>query len=307
MENSFQTKKEILMNIILYERKQKAIKISSFLKNKLVQNIKIKKFILQQKILNNILLLQKNFRGYLIRKKITDYLSKIRTSYLIKTGIQEKIKNLQMIVFFNNKNKIFNFIYDNFFQNFILFMERTDVQKRQYKIQFICDGRVIIDPQFPTKEENGMYINIIDFRHVEEIEDKKREENNKLIKKCVKYLKRKELSLLSKSYIDTYLKSEIKAKESSTFSESDDIEDNNSLNSLNHSAKKLRKKRSDSDILRSSLSNSTHYRKRKYGSFKKLTKIKGILKQGRRGISKTNSDINNDNRRVSFGWRDESY
>ena len=302
MENSYLAKKDILMNIILYERKQKAMKISSFLKNKLVQNIKIKKFILQQKILNNILLLQKNFRGYLIRKKITDYLSKIRTSYLIKTGIQEKIKNLQMIVFFNNKNKIFNFIYDNFFQNFILFMERTNVQKRQYKIQFICDGRVIIDPQFPTKEENGMYINIIDFRNVEEIEGKKREENIKLIKNCVKYLKRKELSVLPKSYIDTYLKNEIKRKESSTFSESEDSE-------LNHSTNTLKKKKSDTDILRKkkSFSNSARYKSKKFGSFKKLVKIKGILKQSRRSISKTNSDINNNTRRVSFGWRDESY
>ena len=306
MENSYQTKKDILMNIILYERKQEAIKISSFLKNKLVQNIKIKKFILQQKILNNIILLQKNLRGYLIRKKITDYLSKIRTSYLIKTGIQEKIKNLQMIVFFNNKNKIFNFIYDNFFQNFILFMERTNVQKRQYKIQLICDGRVIIDPQFPTKEENGMYINIIDFRNVEEIEEKKREENIKLIKNSVKYLKSKNLSILPKSYIDSYLKNENKVKETSTYSESDE---NDSIELSNSSLSKLKKKKSDTDILRKSFSSSTHYRTRKFGSFKKIIKIKGILKQSRRSISKTNSDINNNNnkRRVSFGWRDESY
>ena len=284
MENSYQTKKDILMNIILYERKQEAIKISSFLKNKLVQNIKIKKFILQQKILNNIILLQKNLRGYLIRKKITDYLSKIRTS----------------------KNKIFNFIYDNFFQNFILFMERTNVQKRQYKIQFICDGRVIIDPQFPTKEENGMYINIIDFRNVEEIEEKKREENIKLIKNSVKYLKSKNLSILPKSYIDSYLKNENKVKETSTYSESDE---NDSIELSNSSLSKLKKKKSDTDILRKSFSSSTHYRTRKFGSFKKIIKIKGILKQSRRSISKTNSDINNNNnkRRVSFGWRDESY
>ena len=103
MESSYLQKKEIVINIILYERKQKAIKISSYLKNKINQNIKIKKLVLRQKILENILLIQKNFRGYLIRKKVTDYLSKIRTSYLIKSGIEEKIKNLQMLVFFNKK------------------------------------------------------------------------------------------------------------------------------------------------------------------------------------------------------------
>ena len=303
MENSYQQKKEILMNIILYERKQQAIKISSFLKNKLIQKIKLKKFILQQRINNNIILLQKNFRGYLIRKKITDYISKIRTSYLIKTGIEEKIKNLQMIVFFNNKNKIFNFTYDKFFQNFILFMDRTNVQKRQYKIQFICDGKVIIDPQFPTQEENGMYINIIDFKNVKEIEEKRREENMVLIKTCVKNLKKKGLSVLPKSYIESYLKNERRFKDENIYSEGDDNDDDNETT---RSINKLRKKKSDSDILRNFSSSNSNLRRRKFGSFKKLAKIKGILKTPSRSISKNNSDLNND-RRVSFGWREESF
>ena len=303
MENSYQQKKEILMNIILYERKQQAIKISSFLKNKLIQKIKLKKFILQQRINNNIILLQKNFRGYLIRKKITDYISKIRTSYLIKTGIEEKIKNLQMIVFFNNKNKIFNFTYDKFFQNFILFMDRTNVQKRQYKIQFICDGKVIIDPQFPTQEENGMYINIINFKNVKEIEEKRREENMVLIKTCVKNLKKKGLSVLPKSYIESYLKNERRFKDENIYSEGDDNDDDNETT---RSINKLRKKKSDSDILRNFSSSNSNLRRRKFGSFKKLAKIKGILKTPRRSISKNNSDLNNG-RRVSFGWREESF
>ena len=302
MDYSYQQKKDILINIILYERKQKAIKISSFLKNKLIQKIKLKKFILQQRINNNIILLQKNFRGYLIRKKITDYISKIRTSYLIKTGIEEKIKNLQMIVFFNNKNKIFNFTYDKFFQNFILFMDRTNVQKRQYKIQFICDGKVIIDPQFPTQEENGMYINIIDFKNVKEIEEKRREENMVLIKTCVKNLKKKGLSVLPKSYIESYLKNERRFKDENIYSEGDDNDDNETTRSIN----KLRKKKSDSDILRNFSSSNSNLRRRKFGSFKKLAKIKGILKTPRRSISKNNSDLNNG-RRVSFGWREESF
>ena len=304
MDYSYQQKKEILMNIILYERKQQAIKISTFLKNKLVQKIKLKKFILEQKINNNIILLQKNFRGFLIRKKITDYISKIRTSYLIKTGIEEKIKNLQMIVFFNNKNRIFNFTYDTFFQNFILFMDRTNVQKRQYKIQFICDGKVIIDPQFPTQEENGMYINIIDFKHVKEIEETRREENMILIKNSVKNLKKKGLSVLTKYYIDSYLKNEKGFKDENVYSEGDDNDDDNEIT---RSTNKIRKKKSDSDIQRNfSSSNANNFRRRKFGSFKKLAKIKGILRTSRRSMSKNNSDLNND-RRVSFGWREESF
>jgi len=299
MESSYLQKKEIVINIILYERKQQAMKISSFLKNKINQNIKIKKFILRQKILDTILLIQKNFRGYLIRKKVTDYLSKIRTSYLIKSGIEENIKNLQMIVFFNNKNKIFDFYYDKFFEKFIFFLDRTKVQKHQYKIQFICDGRVIIDPQFPTtSDENGMYINIIDFDLVKRTENKHREENNILIKECCDYLKKNNLSVLPKSFVESYLKSE-KNKNDGDYLYDD--------NELTRSMNLIKKENSDSKVQRnlSNLSNSTHFEMRAIKSFKKIHKLRGILKQGRRNMFKNNSDINQ--RKVSFGWREESF
>ena len=299
MESSYLQKKEIVINIILYERKQQAMKISSFLRSKLDQNVKIKKYILRQKILETILLIQKNFRGYLIRKKVTDYLSKIRTSYLIKSGIEDNIKNLQMIVFFNNKNKIFDFYYDKFFGKFIFFLDRTKVQKHQYKIQFICDGRVIIDPQFPTtSDDNGMYINIIDFDLVKRTENKHREENNILIKECCDYLKKNNLSVLPKSFVESYLKSE-KNKNDGDYLYDD--------NELTRSMNLIKKENSDSKVQRnlSNLSNSTHFEMRAIKSFKKIHKLRGILKQGRRNMFKNNSDINQ--RKVSFGWREESF
>ncbi len=299
MDSSYIQKKDIVINIILYERKQQAMKISSFLKNKINQNVKIKKYLLQQKIIEAIILIQKNIRGYFIRKKITDYLSKIRTSYLIKSGIEENIKNLQMIVFFTNKNKIFDFYYDKFFNKFIFFMDRTKVQKPQYKIQFICDGRVIIDPQFPTTEENGMYINIIDFDSVKKLEAKHREENNVLIKNCCNYLKNNNLSVLPKSFVEAYLNSEKNKNDGSYLY--DDNELTRSMNSI------LKKKKSDSIVQRnlSSSLNQRRFKMRDFKSFKKIPKLKGILKRSKRNIFKNNSDTNQ--RRVSFGWREESF
>jgi hypothetical protein len=275
------------------------MKISSFLKNKINQNVKIKKYLLQQKIIEAIILIQKNIRGYFIRKKITDYLSKIRTSYLIKSGIEENIKNLQMIVFFTNKNKIFDFYYDKFFNKFIFFMDRTKVQKPQYKIQFICDGRVIIDPQFPTTEENGMYINIIDFDSVKKLEAKHREENNVLIKNCCNYLKNNNLSVLPKSFVEAYLNSEKNKNDGSYLY--DDNELTRSMNSI------LKKKKSDSIVQRnlSSSLNQRRFKMRDFKSFKKIPKLKGILKRSKRNMFKNNSDTNQ--RRVSFGWREESF
>ena len=299
MDSSYIQKKDIVINIILYERKQQAMKISSFLKNKINQNVKIKKYLLQQKIIEAIILIQKNIRGYFIRKKITDYLSKIRTSYLIKSGIEENIKNLQMIVFFTNKNKIFDFYYDKFFNKFIFFMDRTKVQKPQYKIQFICDGRVIIDPQFPTTEENGMYIYIIDFDSVKKLEAKHREVNNVLIKNCCNYLKNNNLSVLPKSFVEAYLNSEKNKNDGSYLY--DDNELTRSMNSI------LKKKKSDSIVQRnlSSSLNQRRFKMRDFKSFKKIPKLKGILKRSKRNMFKNNSDTNQ--RRVSFGWREESF
>jgi hypothetical protein len=298
MESSYAQKKEIVINIILYERKQQAMKISSFLKNKINQNVKIKKYLLRQKILENILLIQKNFRGYIIRKKVTDYLSKIRTSYLIKSGIEENIKNLQMIVLFhNNKNKIFDFYYDKFFERFIFFMDRTKVQKNKYNIQFICDGRVIIDPQFQTtSDEKGMYTNVIDFNSVKSKENEHREKNNKLIRECCEYLKKNNLSVLPKSFVESYLNAE-KNKNDGNYLY-DDNEVTRSMKIVSSDSKMPRQ-------LSSSLSNSTKFEMRAFKSFRKIPKLRGILKQSRRNMIKNNSDINQ--RRVSFGWREESF
>ena len=302
MESSYSQKKEIVINIILYERKQQAMKISSFIKKTINRKVKIKKNIIQQKILDNILLIQKNFRGYLIRKQITDYLSKIRTSYLIKSGIEENIKNLQMIVFFPNKNKIFDFYYDKFFEKFIFFMDRAKVskqQKHQYKIQFICDGRVIIDSQFPTTEENGIYLNIIDFDSVKILENTHREENNKLIKSCCNYLKNNNLSVLPKSVIESYLKSERTNKNDGIYlyDEKD----------LNRSMNAIIKKKDNPNFPDISLSNSSHFEKTAFKSFKKIPKLKGILRNKKKNMFKHNSDMSSGIRRVSFGWREQSF
>ena len=102
------------------------------------------------------------------------------------------------------------------------------------------------------------------------------------------------------------MKNEKKFKHNESLSS--DGDENDDDNEGTRSSNKLRKKKSDSDILvKFNLSSSsTHSRSRKSGSLKKLNKIKGILRPGRRSISKTNSDLNNS-RRVSFGYREESF
>ena len=295
MDSIYLQKKEIVINIILYERKQKAIKIASFLKKIIDRRIRINKLILKQKVIElrnqKVLTIQKNFRGYLIRKRTQEYISKTRTCYLIKSGIEENIKNLQMIVFFdNNKNKIFDFYYDEFYGRFIFFMERAKIQNTLYKIQFICDGKVILDPQFKTKEDNnGLYINIIDFDSIKKMEARQRRKNNKIIKECISFLKKNSLSVISQAYLE-------QIRNNNFLNDDSDSDKKNELTrSLNISFNKKSKLQKTSN---KSLSNSMVFNNSEFG-MKKLPKLKSILKMSH-SSSKRDESFDSD-KRVSFG------
>ena len=297
MDSTFLKKKDIVINIILYERKQKAIKLSSFLKKQMNQKIKIKKILLKQKIIEmrneKIITLQKNIRGYLIRKRTQEYISKTRTCYLIKSGIEEKIKNLQMIVFFGNKNKIFDFYYDDFYQCFIFFMERSKIQNSFYKIQFICDGKVVIDSQFPTKEDNnGLFINIIDFDNIKKMEARQRRKNNRLIKEGVSMLKKNNLSVIPQAILDQLKNNEESYEDGNATSKEELL--TKSLNiSMDKKENKLQKSRNFS------LSNSTVIKNHRFKTSKKLPKLVSILKMSQKNLER-NQSFESD-KKVSFG------
>ena len=297
MDSSYLQKKEIVINIILYERKQKAIKIASFLKKIIDRRTRINKFILKQKVIEqrneSILTIQKNFRGYLIRKRTQEYISKTRTCYLIKSGIEENIKNLQMIVFFdNNKNKIFDFYYDEFYGRFIFFMERSKIQNTLYKIQFICDGKVILDPQFKTKEDNnGLYINIIDFDSIKKMEARQRRKNNRMIKECCSFLKRNNLSVIPQAFLD-------QVRNNNDFN--DDSADSDRKEELTRSMNiSFNKKNKLQKTSNKSLSNSMVFNNSEFGTSRRLPKLKSILKMSHSSLKRDES-FDND-KRVSFG------
>ena len=296
MDSIYLQKKEIVINIILYERKQKAIKIASFLKKIIDRRIRINKLILKQKVIElrnqKVLTIQKNFRGYLIRKRTQEYISKTRTCYLIKSGIEENIKNLQMIVFFdNNKNKIFDFYYDEFYGRFIFFMERSKIQNTLYKIQFICDGKVILDPQFKTKEDNnGLYINIIDFDSIKKMEARQRRKNNRIIKECMSFLKRNNLSVIPKAYLEQERKNNFLNDDSVDSDKKDEL-----TRSVNISCNKKTKLQKTSN---KSLSNSMVFNNSEFG-VKKLPKLKSILKMSHSSLKRDESF--DSDKRVSFG------
>ena len=129
------------------------------------------------------------------------YISKTRTCYLIETGFTQNFKNLQMIVLFNNKNKVFDLCHDKFFNKYILFMDRTLINKDTYKIQFINEGRIIIDSNYEAFEENGIYYNRIDFKKIRKNEEEIIKNNKNTIKSSIKVLKEKNLCVIPSKII----------------------------------------------------------------------------------------------------------
>ena len=198
-------KEKALIKNILIQREESAKLISNFVSNKLHQNISKKEFIIIKRIMaerkQNAIKIQSFFRGYIIRKKIQYYISKMRTCYLIETGFSQNFKNLQMIVLYKNKKKVFDLCYDNFFNKYIIFMDRTLIKKDKYKIQFINEGRIIIDSNHDTIEENEIYYNIIDFKKIRKSEENNLKNNKIQIKSSCIYLKEKKLLLIHKNNI----------------------------------------------------------------------------------------------------------
>ena len=218
MEKKEKEKEIFLINTILTQRKEASKIISNQIYNILSKHISKKEYIIIKRIIftrkNSAIKIQSFIRGYLIRQKIQNYISKTRTCYLIETGFTKKFKNLQMIVHLNNKNKVFDLYHDKFFNKYIFFMDRTLIHKKTYKIQFINEGKIIIDSNYETYEEKGIYYNIIDFKKIKKNEEKRIKNNDIEIKSACNFLKEKNLSIYSKNTINEDEKNEFKSRES---------------------------------------------------------------------------------------------
>lgn len=264
-------KKEIaLINSILTQRKEAAKKISSIVHNILYNNILLKENIIIKRIIftrkNNSIKIQSFFRGYIIRKKMLYYISKTRTCYLIETGFTQNFQNLQMIVVFNNKNKVFDLIHDNFYNKYIFFMDRTLLNKDIYKIQFINEGRIIIDSNYEAFKENGIYYNRIDFKKIRKNEEENLKQNKIIIKSAISSLKEKNLSVIAKKIINEFDNMNEDRKKSLEFESKDSID----ISKLGCSTRIETPVKTLKYSLK--LNSSSGYKK------KKSCKLKGILK-----------------------------
>ena len=174
-------------------------------------------------------------------------------------------------------------------------MERTLVNKDTYKVQFIDEGRIIIDSHYDLVEENGIYYNLIDFKKIREKEEQNLIKKNEEIRTICNFLKKKNISIISQRSLEELNIKKIKEEIEHNRVKSEDNFD--SLN-LGRSMRIItpKKKQRSSNRLGNSYSSFAFHRK-------KNSLVKGILKMR----SSHERQIGNPNLKVKFGYIEFSY
>ena len=166
-------KENLFISEIINQRKQSANFIKEKYKNHYESKMNLHKFfILKQIILKRESAIDKIksiLKGYILRKKTIDYIQKIKTSYIITTAI-EGYENLKMKVYFGKSFKIFDVINDPFLNKPAIYIPRNKITKTEYQVNFLSNDKIVIDPSYFTSQENGIFVNIINFERIKKEE-----------------------------------------------------------------------------------------------------------------------------------------
>lgn len=281
-------KNQLIINKIVQDRKNSANKIINQFKYIYNPKLNIKKYLLIRNLLQkrneSSLKITAILKSFIVRKKVQNYLSKIKTNFVITRELSNE-KNMQLNVFFGKIIKTFNFEYDPFIEKLAIYIPRNKITKNEYKVNFISkEGTIVIDPSYFTSEENGNFVNIINFARIKKEEIEKAKENARELK-----------------FVLMYLKSEgIKFTEKGVEFEKDELGDSTASNSPQ--LRKMKRRASMSVPFKRMM------------NFKKLSNLpkpKSILKLSSTQVSanpiRRRTSVANDLKRVSFGSVEFSY
>jgi hypothetical protein len=172
-------------------------------------------------------------------------------------------------------------------------MDRSLVDNETYKVQFISEGRIIIDSLYDTIEEEGVYYNLIDFNKFRKQEDKSLKKRMAQIKSGCSFLKKEGLWIIHKNALNsTTIEEESEENKFKSFDSYDKLNLGGSMKFETPTKKKMR-----SSARLQNLGSSFVLHK------KKNSLLKGILK-----IRSSNERrIGNNGMKVKFGDIEFSY
>ena len=199
-------KDDLIIDNIINQRKNSVNTIINQFRNIYNAKMNLKKYFLlkhlleiREKSIGKIISL---FKSYLVRKKVQNYLSKVKTSFVITTELSNQ-EDIQLKVYFGNTSVTFDFKFDPFLEKLAIFIPRNKITKKEYNVNFIQNGRIVIDPHYFTTEENGIFVNVINFDRIKKEELQKLQENEKEIRFICIYLRDLGISLTGENSSNT--------------------------------------------------------------------------------------------------------
>jgi hypothetical protein len=121
-------------------------------------------------------------------KYVKSLLEKSKRCYTIISTINN-INNIDLKVYLdNNQVNLYKFDYCKIRNKFVLYISRSKIDRTSYKVNFIVDGKTIIDPAYPTDYENGNFYNVINFKKIDEKEQEEEFEKGLCIKYYTEYI-----------------------------------------------------------------------------------------------------------------------
>ena len=108
-------------------------------------------------------------KNYLFRIKVKKLIQKLKDYYSIIPSIQNS-KNIKISIKLGKEEKIYNVKYCSIRKEFIFDIPRNFIKKFYYKFFFIVDGIKTIDQKYKFIKIKNDYINILNFRKIQEKE-----------------------------------------------------------------------------------------------------------------------------------------
>ena len=130
---TIEEKDDLIIDKIIEERKNSVNTIINQFRNIYTAKMNIRKYFILKHLLeirnNSIQKIQSHFKTYTIRKKVQNYLSKSKTSFVITTELSDK-EDIQLKVYFGNTSINFDFKFDPFLEKLAIFIPRNKIKKK---------------------------------------------------------------------------------------------------------------------------------------------------------------------------------
>ena len=193
-------RKKIIINYIIQKRKTAINKIINKMRS--YNNIlKLKKYYFIKNAIKernkNAKYIQETYRNFRFFFSFKKLMKEINDKYCIIYPC--KGNKIELIIYLEKEQKKYVFNYNKILKSFILFINPKQLYAGKYKCQFIIDGIVICDKNYPyTQYKNELY-NIIEFKSYKNKEKKiikEKKEKNEIRNKIIQNNK----NIMNKNY-----------------------------------------------------------------------------------------------------------